>query len=163
MKGLEFSYTLTEEEVFDGLRLSGVYKTSGKRAVIESVLLGIFAVVFLGTFLWRQQLLDLVIGLVSLGLLAAVLIVPRLDMKKQAKLAQPHVRVRLYEDHLVANGGVEDQTIPLREGVNTRLVKDRTLVTLAVKKGGMLIVPVRAIPQELRGKAMSLLLQNEKN
>ena len=59
MASFQFSYTLTEQEVYDGLRLSGVYKLSGKRAWIETILLGVFFLFFLYSFLMERKGFDL--------------------------------------------------------------------------------------------------------
>ena len=63
MSSLQFSYTLTEEEIYRGLRLSGIYKLTGKRALIESILLVVFFLFFFISFLIDQGTFDLVMSL----------------------------------------------------------------------------------------------------
>ena len=85
MSHIEFSYTLTEEEVFEGLKYSGIYKISGKRAVIETSVLAALFLFFLISFLYNKEFFNLVMGLITLGVVLGVTLVPRLDMRKQAK------------------------------------------------------------------------------
>lgn len=47
MAGIRVSYVLTEEEYFKCLKHSGIYKSQGTRGLIEAVVLGILAVIFL--------------------------------------------------------------------------------------------------------------------
>ena len=89
MQKLEFSYTLTEKEVYDGLRLSGVYRTTGKRAVVETAILGVFCLFFLVSYVLQKETFNLIMTFVSLGVLLALNLVPRLDMRKQAKNCRP--------------------------------------------------------------------------
>lgn len=72
MASIQFSYTLTEEEIYRGLRLSGIYKLTGKRALIESILLVVFFLFFFISFLIDQGTFDLVMSLVCAVLLAVM-------------------------------------------------------------------------------------------
>ena len=72
MSHIEFSYTLTEEEVFEGLKYSGIYKTSGKRAVIETSVLAVLFLFFLISFLYNKEFFNLVMGLITLGVVLGV-------------------------------------------------------------------------------------------
>ena len=46
---------MTEKEVYDGLRLSGVYRTTGKRAVVETAILGVFCLFFLVSYVLQKE------------------------------------------------------------------------------------------------------------
>lgn len=86
MASLQFSYTLTQEEAYRGLRLSGVYKgLTGKRAVVESLLLVVFFLFFLVSYLLQRGGFDLAMAIICLILLGALTLVPHLEMKRRAK------------------------------------------------------------------------------
>lgn len=160
MSHIEFSYTLTEEEVFEGLKYSGIYKTSGKRAVIETSVLAVLFLFFLISFLYNKEFFNLVMGLITLGVVLGVTLVPRLDMRKQAKQGQNTVKVRLYEDKLYADTAEGSRKISL-QGAKVKTVGKKTQLTAVLPEdGGLLLIPVRAIPKDVRGRALNLLLQN---
>lgn len=158
----EFSYTLSEQEVFDGLQKSGVYKSSGTKALIETIVLAVLCVFFFFSYFSRGDIFSLVMGILSLVVILALNLIPRLDMKKQAEKGQKQVKIRLYQDKFYADTEVGSQPI-LLDGTSTikTVGKENPLVTVQIAGGGLLVIPVRSIPQEIRGEVMSLLLQNQ--
>ncbi len=160
MASFQFSYTLTEQEVYDGLRLSGVYKLSGKRAWIETILLGVFFLFFLYSFLMERKGFDLAMTLISALVLVALNLVPRLDMRSKAKNGLREIKLRLYANKLYADTKAGTQSVDLDGSVPIRTVKTKEgqLLCVLLPEGGLLIIPLRAIPKEIRGQALSLLL-----
>ncbi len=164
MKSLQFDYTLTEGEIYDGLRLSGIYKTSGKRALVESILLAVFAAIFLGTYIWKQDVFSLIMAIVSLVLLVLLNVVPMADMKRQVKNCRRDVKLKLYAKSVFIETADGGQTIAL-DGTSKRKAvgkKGSQLITVRPETGGLLVIPLRAIPMEIRGQAVSILLQDDK-
>ena len=95
-----------------------------------------------------------------LGVVLGVTLVPRLDMRKQAKQGQNTVKVRLYEKELYADTAQGSRKISL-QGAKVKTVGKKTQLTAVLPEdGGLLLIPVRAIPKDVRGRALSLLLQN---
>ena len=155
----EFSYTLTEQEIYDGLKKSGIYKTSGKRAVIESVILGVFFLFFVWAFLYKRKFFEGVMAVVTLGVLLAVTFVPRHDMKKQAKTGRKDIKLRLYHDQLYIDAGETSNAVALDGTTEIKLLEKEKLLVLLLQGGGLLIIPLRGIPKEYRGQVTSQLLQ----
>lgn len=162
MASLQFSYTLTQEEAYRGLRLSGVYKgLTGKRAVVESLLLVVFFLFFLVSYLLQRGGFDLAMAIICLILLGALTLVPHLEMKRRAKTELREVHIRMTTTKLWATTQAGEQEFPLDGSVDFRVVgkeKDGKLVTGISPQDGLLILPVRAIPQENRGWVLNLLL-----
>lgn len=163
MTSLQFSYTLTEQEAYRGLRLSGVYKgLTGKRAVVETILLAVFFLFFLGSYLVQWGSFDLALAVICLILLVVLNLVPHLEMKRRAKTNLRDVHIRMTRTKLWASTQAGEELFPLEDGsVEFRAVgreKDGRLLTAVSPKGDLLILPVRAIPQENRGWALSQLL-----
>lgn len=165
MASLQFSYTLTQQEVYDGLRLSGVYKQSGKRAWIESLLLGAFFLFFLVSYILDQEGFDLAMTVASGAVLLALNLVPRLDMKRKSKQGLRDLKLRLYANKLYIDTKAGTQSLDLDGSATIKTVKGKEgqLVTALLPEGGLLIIPVRAIPKEIRGQALNLLLQPGRN
>ncbi len=160
---LQFSYTLTEKEIYDGLRLSGVYRTSGKRAIVETVILAVFCLFFFISYLFQKELFNLVMTFVSLGVLLLLNLVPRLDMRKQAKSCHREVKLRLYPDRFILETEAGSQSVLLDGTSEIRAVgkKDGKLLIVRIAGGGLLVIPLRAIPEGMRGQALSFLLQGD--
>ncbi len=165
MAALPISYTLTEQEVYDGLRLSGVYKLTGKRALIESVLLGVFFLFFLVSFLMEWKSFDLAMTVVSGLVLLALNLVPRLDMRSKAKHGLRDIKLRLYPKKLYVETQAGSQCLELDGSVTIKVVKAKggQLLTALLPEGGLLIIPLRAIPKEIRGQALNFLLRPGQN
>lgn len=160
---LNFSYTLTQQEVYDGLRLSGIYKTTGKRAVVETVILAVFCLFFVVSFCLKQEAFSLVMAIISAAVLLALNLVPRMDMRKQAKKGQLDVRIRLYPTKMVVETGDGTQTILLDGSSEIKAVgREHRLLVVRIAGGGLLIIPERSIPKEIRGQALNLLLQYDR-
>lgn len=164
MAALEFAYTLTEQEVYDGLRLSKVYKTTGTRAVVETVILGVFFLFFSVSYVLKQEVFSLVMAIVSAVVILALNLVPRFDMKRQAKKGQLDVKLRIYPDKLYAETEKGSQRILLDGSSSVKAVgKERKLVVVQIAEGGLLIIPERAIPKGIRGQVLNFLLQHDKD
>lgn len=163
MQKLEFSYTLTEKEVYDGLRLSGVYRTTGKRAVVETVILGVFCLFFLVSYVLQKELFNLIMTFVSFGVLLLLNLVPRLDMRRQAKRCHREVKLRLYPDKFYMETAAGSQCVLLDGSSEVKAVgkKDNKLLIVHIAGGGLLVIPLRAIPETIRGQALSFLLQGD--
>ena len=125
MASFQFSYTLTQQEVYDGLRLSGVYKQSGKRAIIESVLLGVFFLFFLVSFLLEWDAFDLGMTLVAGVVILVLNLVPRLDMKRKAKQGLRDVKLRLYAKKAYIDTKAGSQSIDLDGSAAIKAVKGK--------------------------------------
>lgn len=159
MASLNFSYTLTEQEVYDGLRLSGLYKSAGKRGVVETVLLAVFLVFFVGTYAIQRDTFSLVMAIVSAAVLSALILVPRLDMKRQARKGQLDIKLRVYPDKLYVETEKGSQRVLLDGSSKVKAVgKKQQMVLVNIAEGGLLVIPVRAVPKDIRGQVLNFLL-----
>ena len=165
MASFQFSYTLTEGEVYDGLRLSGIYKQSGRRALVETLFLGALCLFFFLSFLWKGEAFDLGMTLVSGLVLLALNLVPRLDMRRRAKQGLRDVKLRLYANKLYIDTKAGTQSLELdgSTAVITAKGREGQLLLARLPESGLLVVPVRAIPREIRGQALNLLLNAGQN
>lgn len=161
MEKLKISYTLTEQELYDGLRLSGIYKSSGKRAAIETGILVVFCLLFLVSYFWKWEIFNLIMALVSLGVLLALNLVPRMDMKKQVKEAEREIRLQLSPLKIQVETKAGLKTIPLDGTSEIKLVgkPGKKLIVVRIATGGLFLLPLRALPEAEREKALSWLLE----
>lgn len=162
---LNFSYTLSEQEVYTGLRLSGAYKSTGRRGLVETIVLVVFCIFFLIAYIRERDTFSLVMALVSAAVAVVLNLVPRLDMRKQAKKGRRDIKLRLYPDKLFVDTQDGSQKLLLDGSSTIRAVgrKQQRMVVVLMEKGGLLLIPERAIPKEIRGRALSILLQHDRD
>lgn len=126
-------------------------------------MLGVFCVFFAGSFVIKRDMFSLCMALVSAVVLLALNLVPRIDMKRQAKKGKRDVKLRVYPDALYVETESGVQRVMLDGSSQVKNVgKDHSLIVIKIAEGGLLIIPVRAIPKEIRGQALSFLLQHDK-
>ena len=100
---------------------------------------------------------------VSLGVLLALNLVPRLDMRKQAKNCHRQVKLRLYPDRFFLETEAGSQSVLLDGSSEIKAAgkKENKLLIVHIAGGGLLVIPLRAIPEAIRGQALSFLLQGD--
>lgn len=149
---IDLIYTLEEKEAYTALKKSGLYKTSGKRAVIENIILALFAVFFFyGHFSNPGGWFNLVMGIVCVAFIIFINVVPAFDMKKQAKLSSQGKKLKMHltPNKLTMSDGENSWSIPLDGSSKYKLVDDDRLILIITPERQMAVLPTRAIPREL--------------
>lgn len=156
----EFYYTLEDKEIVNALRTSGLYKNSGKRAMIETIILGVMAAIFLASFFARgYRTFDVAMGLLSLAIIFFLNWYPRHDMKKQASKCEKNIKLRVYTDKLYVYMNEGDTiNIDLRDSTIVR-AKSEKLISIMPKGGGILVVPEGKIPPNYKLEVINILLK----
>lgn len=143
--GFKLCYTLREQEVLSCLKTTDLCKTSGKRAVVETVLLTILFVTFLVSFFFRGYQVDsLVFAVICALLMGVIWIVPKQGLKNRARqlAGAKEISVEIYPDSIDIGEGEGAWSIPL-DGTAMLEKQERQMVVHAGKN--MLILPFRAI------------------
>ncbi len=161
----EFAYTLEDREILDGLRTSGIYKTSGKRAVIETAVLAAMGILAIVLFIVRdRQPFDLILGILCFIIIFALNWYPRHDMKKRMRGMEEdakNIRLRVYEDKIYVYTN-DTSVIDLRE-TTVKWAKKVKIFSLMPKAGGILILPEEKIPEADREKIIKTLMRNRED
>jgi len=79
------SYSLTKDEALECLKKAKIFKTTGTRANVFCIVLGICAVVFFVDFIINWDFNPLFFSIFSLVMIAVVLIVPNIYLNRLAK------------------------------------------------------------------------------
>ena len=162
--GIRLSYILRREEILDCLKTADFCKTSGKRAKLETVILVILTLVFLGTYAYRTfvQHQDDVNSLIFAGVcvlvMAVVWIVPAIGLRAQAKrLANgKEVDLEIYPDIIEIGKGDGYWEIPLD---GTSLCTQRNnLIILTTPDGKMLILPLRSVEPNVLPEVQAMIV-----
>ena len=103
--GYKISYVLTQEEMYKCLYHSNMFKTKGTRAVIQSVILGIAAVIFFVIYFTtnsQYNKYNIVFGIICLLTIAAIWIVPHLYLKNMSRIMADGktIEAEIYPTHI---------------------------------------------------------------
>ena len=103
--GIKISYALTEDEMYKCLYHSRLYKTKGKRAVLQTVIFALAGVIFLLTyFLTNSQynVYNLFFGILCFAMVAVIWLVPYWHMKNLAKIMADgkNIDAEIYPTHI---------------------------------------------------------------
>ncbi|MDR1565414.1 MAG: YcxB family protein [Oscillospiraceae bacterium] len=102
---LKFSYTLSQQEVYDASVAAELFKTAGKRKYVWVAILAIVGVVnaILYFVYQRKESSSLLLSVVSFAMIAVVLLLPIYEMKKRARnnATTTPVPVLCFEDKLL--------------------------------------------------------------
>ena len=152
----DISYTLSDSEIYEGLKNSGFYKTSGKRALFETVILLVLFGVFAVSYVMNRNTFDIVMAAISLAVIVLIAIVPKMSMKKQVNQAERDVKMRIYQDEIMlyAQSGTV-QKINLSETSVKKLKSG--LILLIITGGGLLLIPESKLKEQDRDEVIALL------
>lgn len=150
----EISYRLTQEEVEQGLRLFQKL-LHGRRIMVETIVLAVMSVFFLVSFILNVQWFNLAMCCLCLAVIAALQILPRLELKQMVPHARRDIRLQLLADDGALRVWAEDgeADVPLNRSTKMKHVSD--MIVMAPKKGGMLIIPQRAMDSKILLKAIN--------
>ena len=146
----EFDVTLTEQQAYDCLRKSEYFKTTGKRAVVQTAILAFMTVYFLIDFFLSdvRRPFPLVMAGICVIVVAAIWLVPYFGMRAQAKksVTGKPFHVVVEEKRIRIGVGEKEWQIPVsretyfREACGLLILKRADGVTTAL--------PVDAFPTE---------------
>lgn len=149
---IDLFYTLEEQEAYIGLKKSGLYKNTGKRALIENIVLAVFALFFFyGQFTNGDGWFNLVMGIVCVVFIIILNVVPVIDMKKQAKISSSgkELKMHLTLNKITMSDGKNTWSIPLDGTSKYKLVDNDKLILIKTPDRQLVVLPTRAIPREM--------------
>ena len=160
--GIGLNYVLRPEEVYECLKHSGFCKTSGKRAMVECVILGICAVMCMAAYFIHWNISGLILAVLCLALIAVVCLVPNLGMKRHARRIAngKELHVEIYPDELQVGRGEGQWEIPL-DGTSI-LEEYEELMVISTPHKKMLCIPMRSVEPNVLPDVQAMLLAGTK-
>jgi hypothetical protein len=155
--GIKLSYILRQKEILESLKKSGFCKTTGTRAVAESVILAILAVAFAVTYILQKDTNSLVFGIISLLLIAVIWIVPQQGLKRRAKELTDgkEIHMEIYPDSIVMGENEGRWEIPLDGTVECE--QDSNLL-LIYFESRMVILPLRCVEPSVLPEVQAMIV-----
>lgn len=99
----EFKYTLTSDEIYEASKDAGLFKTSGTRRIVYTVLLVLSCLMNLYIYFFKEKSGNyLMVAALSLAVLFAVWYYPEREMKNKAErqATKKPVPAKVYEDRI---------------------------------------------------------------
>lgn len=121
------------------------------------ILLLIVFGIFLVSFIISKQIYNLLLAVFALVVVAAIYFLPLMDMKRHAKKGEKKVRIRIYSDRIYYYPKGDAKMISLDNGNYVRYSKELQIISVVIKEGGILIIPLRAIPKDKKEAVFTLL------
>jgi hypothetical protein len=147
----EFSYELTEEESLKGIRQSGIYKKStGKRAIVESIILAVLTIFFLVSYIVSKNTTELVMSIICVVVFLLLNLMPRLSMRKHAAQGEKNLKLRVYPEQVYVYVGKTTFKIPINGETKIVINEKSDIISLLPESRELLVIPKRAIPPAVR-------------
>ena len=159
--GIRLSYVLTQEEMFRCLYHSDIIKTKGARAVLQSIILGIAAVLFFVVFFTSKSQyssFNLFFGIISLVMIAVIWIFPRLYLKSMAKtLADGNtIEAERYPTHI--DIGREDGQWSIELDGTSKAEEFDNIIMIFTEKDRAFAIPERVMEPDVINEIRAILL-----
>ena len=159
--GYKISYVLTQDEMYDCLYHSNMIKTKGARAVLQSILLAVAAVVFFVVyFMTKSQYnqYNLVFGIISLVTIAAIWIVPHIYLKNMAKMMADGktVEAEIYPTHI--DIGRDDGQWSIQLDGRSQIKEFDNIIMIYTEKDRAFAIPERVIEPDVYNEIRAILL-----
>lgn len=163
--GIKLSYVLTQDEMYRCLYHSNSFKTKGTRAVVQSIILAVAAVIFFITyFIGDNQYsgYNIFFGIVSLVMIAVIWVVPHLHMKSMAKLMADGktIETEIYPTHI--DIGRDDGAWSIELDGSSEIEEFDNIFMIYTQKGQNFAIPERVIEPELYNEIRAILLSGTK-
>lgn len=154
----ENEFTLTDAEAYDGLKNSGMIKTTGIRSVVYTVLLLLAMAGFIFSYAVKGNFNDIVFTFISAAVLVIVWTVPLISLKKLAKANANgnSIKFRLYEDclHILCNDN--SWLIELDNSNKIRISKN-VIIIKRLKDNQLFVIPLRAVADRSKERVLGIL------
>lgn len=153
----ELAFSLTVDEAYICLQNAGIFKTSGKRAALYTVLMAIAAVGFFISYVFGQNYNWLIFSVICLLVIAAIWIVPYVQIKRLAKENAKGniIRAKVREDMIEITGEHSTWEIPLDK--TSRLSLKGNLMIFHTENGQLFAIPERAVSEGKLTKIRSIV------
>ena len=163
--GIKLSYVLTQDEMYQCLYHSNSFKTKGARAVVQSIILALAAVIFfIAYFVGDNQYsgYNLFFAIISLVMIAVIWIVPHLHMKSMAKMLADGktIEVEIYPTHI--DIGRDDGAWSIELDGTSEIEEFDNIFMIFTQKGQNFAIPQRVIEPEFYNEIRAILLSGTK-
>ncbi|MDD6489839.1 MAG: YcxB family protein [Clostridia bacterium] len=163
--GIKLSYVLTQDEMYRCLYHSNTFKTKGARAVVQSIILAVAAVIFfIAYFMSDNQYggYNIFFGIVSLVMIAVIWVVPHLHMKSMAKLLADGktIETEIYPTHI--DIGRDDGAWSIELDGSSEIEEFDNIFMIYTQKGQNFAIPERVIEPEIYNDIRAILMSGTK-
>ena len=160
-KTIDLIYTLDEKEAYTAIKKSGIYKNTGKRAIIENIVLAVFSFFFFyGQFSGSNEgWFNLIMGILCIVFIVVLNVIPAAAMKKQAKNSSRELKMHLTVSKITMSDGKNTWGIPLDGTSRYKLVDNDKLILIKTPDRQLVVLPTRAIPREMTVEIQSRIFE----
>lgn len=154
---LKAEFILEESEVLETLKLAGIYKTQGNKAILYTIIMAVAAVGFFLSCFYGNNFNWLFFGVLCLIVIGAIWIVPTLHLKKLARenTTGDKVRLEITNEDIIQRVGDKEWIIPL-DKTGTLQDGDEVII-VRTYHGQVFTIPKRSIEKEIYKKILQII------
>lgn len=155
--GIRVNYVLRWREIYRCLKGMGYIKTTGTRAVIETVILAIAAVFCLINWFNAGAAEGLTLAIVCILLIAVVWVVPELGLRSQAKKRADgrEFSLEIYPDAITVEQSGDEWEIPLDGETECAQYGNHLVLS---REGKMVILPLRCVEPGVLPEVQAMIM-----
>lgn len=156
--GIKLNYELKSDEIFTCLKNFSEYKKNNKKIIVETVFLSIVFVGFLLSGIFKNDINGYIFSVISVLLIVIIWTVPNMIIKNHARelTKSGEYSVEIYPDEIVIINNDIERIIKL-DGKSV-FANEENLFIIIPPKGGILIIPVRAIEPDFLPDVEAMLM-----
>lgn len=154
---LKTEFILEESEVLETLRLAGIYKTQGNKAILYTIVMAVAAVGFFLSCFYGNNFNWLFFGILCLVVIGAIWIVPSIHLKKLAKenTTGDKIRLEITNEDIIQRVGDKEWIIPLDK--TGTLQNGSEVIIVRTYYGQVFTIPKRSIEKEIYKKVLQVI------
>ncbi len=159
--GIRLSYVMTRKEMYECIQHTGLFKTRGKRAVLESVVFGLASVGFWMAYFLRDgewKNMNLFFAIFCLVMILLIWLVPFLHIRSLSRNAADGktIHAEIYPDHIDIGEGSGAWSIDL-DG-NCELSEFENIFMISLSDGRNFAIPERVLEPEVYNEVQAILV-----
>ncbi len=163
--GYKISYVLTQDEMYQCLYHSNMFRTKGMRAVVQSIILGIAAVIFFVIYFTTTSQFNhynLIFGIVCLVTIAAIWVVPHLYLKNMSRMMADGktIEAEIYPTHI--DIGRDDGKWSIELDGQAQIQEFDNILMIFTEHDRAFAIPERVIEPDVYNEVRAILLSGTK-
>lgn len=162
---IDLYYNLELDEIYKAYLASGLYKQTGKKAIIEDIILAVFGVYFTFSYINNtKQYFNLIMAVICFVVAIVLVILPRIVLKKQCReFADGRtIKMHILPHKLAMDDGAQHWDIKLDKTSQSKTVNNELILIITPEKQ-LVILPVRAIPKNMLEGIQDIIFDGTKD
>lgn len=156
--GIKLGYILKKDEIISCLKHTGMFKSNETKTIVEICLLFALAIMFFVLFFLTKNIINVILGLVSVVMVFFVYMMPHffIGFNAEKLTTGKKLSVEIYPNEIKIDKGLSSWSIPLDGTSFCEEFNDMLLLYLPQEK--LFIIPMRAVEPDLLADVQAMII-----